>query len=321
MRPLLAREVHQGGHVLREHIPCSSGQQTCRGVTHQGTRHGKLAAQHCRQGVAAQQALHSVRLLLLPAPASLPCSAARPSVASSAARASKGGRQVGMDEKGSTEQSLRGTGPVAGQGSGERRVQWNCVQKDNLPRRNSLRQLHSKQLKRLVPDSLCKGLDGWVGPAGCRCRPFERLPPILGQVGGQRGIVELRGAREWGTQGRAVAEAATGSSTRSTRGPPLCIRAAAAAQHISRTSSHPSSISPRSGPATRRRECHCCCWPCWHGPRVATHGPPPAGWAAPLASCLGSSRPAGGEEERKLLGSEGRRKLSPGSCVSRCVGC
>ncbi len=42
------------------------------------------------------------------APASLPCSAARPSAGSAAARASRGGRQVGMEEKGSTEQSLQG---------------------------------------------------------------------------------------------------------------------------------------------------------------------------------------------------------------------
>lgn len=53
------------------------------------------------------------------APASLPCSAARPSAAASAARASRGGRQVGMDEKGSTEQSLRGGRPVAGGGQAD----------------------------------------------------------------------------------------------------------------------------------------------------------------------------------------------------------
>ena len=41
--------------------------------------------------------------------------------------------------------------------------------------------------------SLCKGLDGRVGAAGRSRCPFQRLPPILGQVRGQRRVVVLWG--------------------------------------------------------------------------------------------------------------------------------
>lgn len=102
--------------------------------------------------------------------------------------------------------------------------------KDTLPRRNSLQQRHSKQLKRLVPDSLYKGLDGRVGPAGCRSRPFERLPPILGQVRCQRGIVELKGARKSGHTGQGGCRRCEQAQQYCRReGPRLCTRAAAAA--------------------------------------------------------------------------------------------